>query len=214
MARQMIIVLVLVALTIYTTTARPLVREIRSDREFQRLLKHHKTETGLPVIIDYYSDGCGPCRHIAPHFKRLAKQYKNKAVFAKVNVDRNRETSGRQQIRSMPTFQAYLLGRKKSQFSGADLNQLQSITAQLSRESSKYQVEMTLEGLRDYYRTLKDCPHSETDAKAEAQAQKILEKTGSGGPAHFKMVGRLKKKYGKAPPTSKRDNKKKTKKKS
>jgi thioredoxin reductase (NADPH) len=113
----------------------------------------------------------------------------------------------------MPTFQAYLLGRKKSQFSGADLNQLQSITAQLSRESSKYQVEMTLEGLRDYYRTLKDCPHSETDAKAEAQAQKILEKTGSGGPAHFKMVRRLKKKYGKAPPTSKRDNKKKTKKK-
>ena len=118
------------ALLAHPCAARPTVREIRNNREFERLLKHHKEMTGLPVIVDYYSDGCGPCRQIAPHFKKLAKKYKGKAVFAKVNVDRNRETSGRQQIRSMPTFQAYLLGKKRQQFSGADLRQLQSISQQ------------------------------------------------------------------------------------
>jgi thioredoxin-disulfide reductase len=173
--------------------------------------QHHKTETGLPVIVDYYSDGCGPCRQIAPHFKKLAKQYKNKVVFAKVNVDRNRETSGKQQIRSMPTFQAYLLGKKRKQFSGADMNSLQSITSQLSREAQKYQVEITDDGLKEYYLGIKDCPHAENEAKAAAQATKILEKMGTGGPAHYKMVQRLKKKYGKAPPTTKRDNMKKKK---
>ena len=96
--------------------ARPTVRNVKTDREFQRLLKHHKEKTGLPVIVDYFSHGCGPCRQIAPHYKQLAKRYKGKAVFAKVDVNYNRETSGRQQIRSMPTFQFYLLGKKRHQF--------------------------------------------------------------------------------------------------
>jgi thioredoxin-disulfide reductase len=195
-----------IAILLSLTSARPLVREIRTDREFQRLLKHHKTETGLPVIVDYYSNGCGPCRQIAPHFKKLAKQYKNKVVFAKVNVDTNRETSGKQQIRSMPTFQAYLLGKKRKQFSGADIQSLQSIASQLSKESQKYQVEITDEGLKNYYLGIKDCPHSASEAKAAEQASKILEKTGTGGPSHYKMVQRLKKKYGVAPPTKSRDN--------
>ena len=54
-----------------------MVREVRTNREFNALLKHHK-KTGLPVIVDFYSHGCGPCRMIAPHYKRLAKQYKNR----------------------------------------------------------------------------------------------------------------------------------------
>ena len=184
--------------------ARPTVREIRNNREFERLLKHHKEMTGLPVIVDYYSDGCGPCRQIAPHFKKLAKKYKGKAVFAKVNVDRNRETSGRQQIRSMPTFQAYLLGKKRQQFSGADLRQLQSISQQLSREAAKYDVELTKDGLVEFYKGLGDkTPHGADDAKASVQADKILGKCGEGGPRHYKMSQRLKKKYGARPPTIK-----------
>lgn len=47
-------------------TARPLVRNVRTDDEFRRLLKHHAEVTGLPVIIDFYSDGCGPCRQVRP----------------------------------------------------------------------------------------------------------------------------------------------------
>ena len=42
-------------------------------------MKKHSTQTGLPVIVDFYSDGCGPCRMIAPVFKKLAKEIGNKA---------------------------------------------------------------------------------------------------------------------------------------
>ena len=198
------LLVVSVSLLMNRADARPTVREIRNNREFDRLLKHHKEITGLPVIVDYYSDGCGPCRQIAPHFKRLAKQYKDKAVFAKVNVDRNRETSARQQIRSMPTFQAYLLGKKRQQFSGADIRSLQSIAQQLSYEAAKYDVELTKENLVKFYKDLGDkTPHGASDAKASVQADKILDKCGIGGPKHFKMTQRLKKKYGVKPATIK-----------
>ena len=39
---------------------RPVVRSIRSAHEFDRVLKKHGEETGLPVVVDFYSDGCGP----------------------------------------------------------------------------------------------------------------------------------------------------------
>ena len=90
-----------VLLSEVTLAKRPLVRNVRTDREFRALLKHHKENTGLPVIVDFFSQTCGPCRMIAPHFKSLAKEYRNRAVFAKVDVNRNRETSGREYIRSM-----------------------------------------------------------------------------------------------------------------
>ncbi|KAL3768683.1 hypothetical protein ACHAWU_006784 [Discostella pseudostelligera] len=59
-------------------SARPIVRHIRSTHEFDRLMKKHATQTGLPVIVDFYSDGCGPCRMIAPIFKKLAKEMEGK----------------------------------------------------------------------------------------------------------------------------------------
>merc|ERR1719272_719128 len=79
--------------------ARPLVRNIMNQNEFDKLMKHHSEKTGFPVIVDYYSDGCGPCRQIAPIYKQLAKQYKGKVVFTKVNVDMARDISQKQQIR-------------------------------------------------------------------------------------------------------------------
>ena len=42
--------------------SRPIVRSVKTNDEFKKLLKHHAENTGLPVVVDFYSDGCGPCR--------------------------------------------------------------------------------------------------------------------------------------------------------
>ena len=55
--------------------------------EFDRLMDKHAKVTGLPVIVDFYSDGCGPCRMIAPIFKKLAKEKEGQAVFVKVDTN-------------------------------------------------------------------------------------------------------------------------------
>jgi len=91
MLRPTILPLLLAALALLLVarpaSARPLVRHIRSTHEFDRLLKKHAAETGLPVIVDFYSDGCGPCRMMAPAYKQLAKEVgQGKAVFTKVDM--------------------------------------------------------------------------------------------------------------------------------
>lgn len=133
-------------------STRPTVRNVKSLAEWNKLLKHHAENTGLPVIVDFYSDGCGPCRMIAPQYKQLAEQYKDRAVFAKVDVNYNHQVSAQQQIRSMPTFQLYLFGKKREQFSGADINRLQHGVQSLVREAKMKNVEITLEALKDFYK--------------------------------------------------------------
>jgi thiol-disulfide isomerase/thioredoxin len=46
--------------------------------EFDRLLKKHAQVTGLPVVVDFYSDSCGPCRMMAPIFKKVGEEFKDK----------------------------------------------------------------------------------------------------------------------------------------
>jgi thiol-disulfide isomerase/thioredoxin len=89
------------------------IREVRTYDEFKGILAHHKDDTGLPVIVDFYSQSCGPCHMIAPAYKRIAKEYQGKAVFVKVDVNRNHETSSACRVYSMPTFQFYLGGKMK-----------------------------------------------------------------------------------------------------
>mmetsp|Transcript_5349 Transcript_5349/g.10052 ORF Transcript_5349/g.10052 Transcript_5349/m.10052 type:complete len:661 (+) Transcript_5349:112-2094(+) len=179
----------------YSEGARPLVRNVRTNDEFVRLLNYHRDVTGMGVIVDFYSDGCGPCRQIAPHYKELAKQYKDKVVFAKVDVNGNRETSGIQRIRSMPTFQFYMDGKKRHQFSGGDLPSLQNWAQRFSKSFTENNVKVTRESLEAFY--------GEHAPEKVENLDKIIEKAGGekGGKGHKSLVNALKKKYGVAPKT-------------
>ena len=82
---------------------------------------------------------------MAPIYKQLAEQYKDKAVFAKVDINANYQTASAQQIRSMPTFQLYLFGKKRDQFSGADVQRIQNQLASLVCESEMKNIEVTFD---------------------------------------------------------------------
>lgn len=75
------------------------VLDVPTHGEFTRLLARHATDTGLPVVVDFYSQSCGPCRQIAPHYKALAKDMAGEAVFLKVDVNKNRATASEAHVR-------------------------------------------------------------------------------------------------------------------
>lgn len=57
-----------------------------------------------PAIIDLYADWCGPCRITAPIMKELAKEYADKLVIYKVNVDKEKELAALFNATSIPLF--------------------------------------------------------------------------------------------------------------
>lgn len=57
-----------------------------------------------PCIIDFYADWCAPCRKVAPIMDELAKEYKGKVEFYKVDVEREKELARDLGIQSLPTL--------------------------------------------------------------------------------------------------------------
>eukprot|EP00571_Detonula_confervacea_P014606 CAMPEP_0172309040 /NCGR_PEP_ID=MMETSP1058-20130122/9450_1 /TAXON_ID=83371 /ORGANISM="Detonula confervacea, Strain CCMP 353" /LENGTH=665 /DNA_ID=CAMNT_0013021591 /DNA_START=164 /DNA_END=2161 /DNA_ORIENTATION=- len=199
--------LLLLAIAAFAS-ARPIVRQIKSTHEFDRLMEKHSTQTGLPVIVDFYSDGCGPCRQIAPIFKKLAKEMEGKAVFVKVDTNAMYELSSRYGVRSLPTFKFFLGGRKVLEFSGAGEGQLRQFTQNMISKSEAENVVLPMENLVTYYGE-KDASKSEEDvAKVYKKCVDQVkndnpDKLCVGGVAS-NLVRSLKKKYGDGPTTEKR----------
>ena len=63
-----------------------------------------KYKGNKPAIIDLYADWCGPCRMVAPIMKELAKEYADKIVVYKVNVDKEKELAAFVQCNKHPSF--------------------------------------------------------------------------------------------------------------
>ena len=81
-----------------------------------------------------YADWCGPCKMIAPHFERLAKENSSpkKAAFAKVNVDTQSTVARTYNVSAMPTFIVFHGGKAIKTIKGADPQALsQAVTEAL-----------------------------------------------------------------------------------
>lgn len=63
------------------------------------------------VVVDCWAPWCGPCRMLSPTVDAMAKDYKGKVVFAKLNTDESIETASKFRIMSIPTL-LYFKGGK------------------------------------------------------------------------------------------------------
>merc|ERR1712159_211730 len=132
------------------------VKEIYSHQVYLAGLAKHRDETGLPVIVDYFSHSCGPCIQIAPIFEEMAREYAGRAVFWKIDVNRNHESSAAAGVRSMPTFNFFLNGQKFHEFSGGDPQGIQQTTQQMVQQVENMggpwlAHEITESNIKDFY---------------------------------------------------------------
>ena len=72
--------------------------EIESASEFQKKV----IDNAGVVLVDFYSDGCPPCRVLGPVVNELARKYDGKAGIYKVNVEKNMEIAQQWGIQKIP----------------------------------------------------------------------------------------------------------------
>jgi thioredoxin len=78
---------------------------------------------GVPILVDYWAEWCGPCRMVAPILDELAAESNGRYRIAKLNVDENPRTAAEYNIRSIPTMLVFLNGAVVDRIVGAQPKQ-------------------------------------------------------------------------------------------
>ncbi len=72
----------------------------------------------MPVIIDFWSPRCGPCKQMMPALEKVVMAAGGQVLLAKVNVDGNQELATALRVQSVPTVFAFFQGRPVDSFTG------------------------------------------------------------------------------------------------
>ncbi|MFQ6082658.1 MAG: thioredoxin [Candidatus Aminicenantia bacterium] len=87
---------------------------ILNQSNFDQVVKKYPV-----LVVDFWAPWCGPCQIIAPIIENLARDYRGKVIFGKLNTDEDQEIAIRYGIMSIPTLLIFKNGEKVEQLVGA-----------------------------------------------------------------------------------------------
>lgn len=64
------------------------------------------------VLVDYWGDGCEPCKALLPDVEALAEEFEGKVKFTKLNTTQARRLAISQKVLGLPTIILYKDGVK------------------------------------------------------------------------------------------------------
>jgi thioredoxin 1 len=85
-----------------------------TDSSFESIRKRYPL-----LVVDCWAEWCYPCRIIAPVIEELAREYRGKVVFGKLNVDKNPRTPAMFAVTGIPTLLIFKKGELVERMVGA-----------------------------------------------------------------------------------------------
>lgn len=87
--------------------ARAEVKYITTDQFKAQVMDYTKSKEWKykgkkPMVIDFYTTWCGPCKRLAPIMDELSGTYKGKVLFYKADIEKERELAAVFGISSIP----------------------------------------------------------------------------------------------------------------
>ncbi len=82
------------------------IPEVNSSNFQQEVL-----QSSLPVLVDFYSSMCPPCRALSPQLDVMAREFAGCVKFVKVNVNHDPGLAIRYGVAAVPTLIGFDRGR-------------------------------------------------------------------------------------------------------
>ena len=61
-------------------------------------------KSALPIVVDVWGEGCGPCKMIEPLIDQVAADFEGKARVGKLNIGQNMSLAAKFGISGVPTI--------------------------------------------------------------------------------------------------------------
>lgn len=72
------------------------------------------------VLVDFWSDGCEPCKALLPDIEALSEVYGDKIKFVKLNTTQARRLAIKEKVLGLPTICIYKDGVKAEEVTKED----------------------------------------------------------------------------------------------
>jgi thioredoxin 1 len=66
----------------------------------------------LPVLVEFYSDSCIPCKQMSPILGGIEDDYEGRLLIYKVNANYDAELAGKYDVMSSPTILFFKNGKE------------------------------------------------------------------------------------------------------
>ena len=145
-----------------------------TDQNFGQIIQ----TVDKPVLIDFWAQWCQPCFMLAPILEKVAEEFKDKIILAKVNLDNAQGVAQKFGIDKIPTVMLFEKGKPVGRFVGVRpepvvrdiINQmLEDVRKKEGKESSSTETSTDVEAVVDKSEGEKNKKEDDREKKEDEQ---------------------------------------------